>query len=33
MQHIAIDEALHGKAVDWMEHVGNEQYQAGSGAR
>jgi quercetin dioxygenase-like cupin family protein len=24
--HIAIQEALDGKAVDWMEHVSDEQY-------
>lgn len=30
MTHIAIAEALNGKAVDWMEKVSNEQYQAGS---
>ena len=29
MQHIAINEALDGKAVEWMEHVTDEQYQAG----
>ncbi len=28
MQHLAIQEALDGKAVDWMEHVSDEQYQA-----
>jgi len=28
MQHIAIQEALDGKAVDWMEQVSDEQYQA-----
>src|ERR1700682_3834485 len=28
MTHIAIQEALDGKAVDWMEHVSDEQYQA-----
>jgi quercetin dioxygenase-like cupin family protein len=28
MTHIAIQEALDGKAVDWMEPVGDEQYQA-----
>ena len=33
MQHIAINEALDGKAVDWMEHVGEDQYQAGPSAR
>ena len=29
MQHIAIQEALDGKAVEWMEHVTDEQYRAG----
>jgi quercetin dioxygenase-like cupin family protein len=29
MTHIAIQEALDGKAVDWMEHVSDEQYQTG----
>jgi quercetin dioxygenase-like cupin family protein len=34
MQHIAINEALDGKAVDWMEKVSDDQYQRGpSGAR
>ena len=28
MTHIAIQEALDGKAVDWMEHVTEEQYCA-----
>jgi quercetin dioxygenase-like cupin family protein len=28
MTHIAIQEALNGKAVDWMEKVSDEQYQA-----
>ena len=28
MQHIAIQEALDGKAVEWMEHVTDEQYAA-----
>lgn len=28
MTHIAIQEKLDGKVVDWMEHVSNEQYQA-----
>jgi hypothetical protein len=32
MTHIAIQEALDGKAVDWMEKVTDEQYQAGSSA-
>lgn len=27
MTHIAIQEALNGKAVDWMEKVSGEQYQ------
>ena len=33
MTHIAIQERLDGKMVDWMEHVSEEQYQAGSKAR
>lgn len=28
MTHIAIQEKLDGKAVDWMEHVTDEQYRA-----
>ncbi len=28
MTHIAIQEKLDGKAVDWMEQVSDEQYQA-----
>jgi quercetin dioxygenase-like cupin family protein len=27
MTHIAIQEALNGKPVDWMEHVSDEQYR------
>jgi quercetin dioxygenase-like cupin family protein len=27
MTHIAIQEQLGGRAVDWMEQVSNEQYQ------
>jgi hypothetical protein len=27
MTHIAIQEALDGKVVDWMEKVGDQQYQ------
>jgi hypothetical protein len=27
MTHIAIQERLDGKAVDWMEHVTDEQYR------
>jgi len=30
MTHIAVQEQLGGKAVDWMEKVSDEQYQAGS---
>ncbi|WP_428412616.1 (R)-mandelonitrile lyase [Pararhizobium sp.] len=26
MSHIAISETLHGKSVEWMEHVTDEQY-------
>lgn len=29
MNHIALQEALNGKVVEWMEHVSDEQYQAG----
>jgi quercetin dioxygenase-like cupin family protein len=29
MTHIAIHEQLDGKTVDWLEHVSDEQYQAG----
>jgi hypothetical protein len=29
MTHIAIQEALNGKTVDWMEPVTDEQYLAG----
>jgi quercetin dioxygenase-like cupin family protein len=28
MTHIAIQEARSGKAVDWLEHVSDEQYRA-----
>ena len=28
MSHIAIQEALDGKAVEWLEHVSDEQYQS-----
>lgn len=28
MTHIAIQESLNGKVVEWMEHVSDEQYQA-----
>ena len=32
MTHIAIQEGLDGKAVDWMERVSDEQYQRGAGS-
>jgi hypothetical protein len=32
MTHIAIVEQLHGKALDWMEKVTDEQYLVGSSA-
>jgi quercetin dioxygenase-like cupin family protein len=28
MTHIAVQEKLNGSAVEWMEHVSDEQYQA-----
>jgi quercetin dioxygenase-like cupin family protein len=31
MTHIAIQEALDGKVVEWMEKVNDEQYLAGPG--
>ena len=31
MTHIAIQEKLDGKPVDWLEHVTREQYEARSG--
>ena len=27
MSHVAVQEALNGKVVDWMEHVTDEQYR------
>jgi quercetin dioxygenase-like cupin family protein len=33
MTHIAIQESLEGKAVDWMEHVSDEQYHQDLTAR
>ncbi len=33
MTHIAIQEALDGKVVDWMEKVSDEQYSAGATAK
>ncbi len=29
MQHIAVQEALDGRAVDWLEHVSDAQYERG----
>jgi hypothetical protein len=29
MTHIAIQESLHGKVVDWMEKVSDDQYDNG----
>jgi quercetin dioxygenase-like cupin family protein len=29
MTHIAVQEQLEGKAVDWLEHVSDEQYTGG----
>jgi hypothetical protein len=31
MTHIAIQESLDGKAVEWMEHVTDEQYGSRAG--
>jgi quercetin dioxygenase-like cupin family protein len=33
MTHIAIQEKLNGKVVEWMEHVSEEQYRAGPGPK
>jgi hypothetical protein len=30
MQHIAIQEALDGEAVDWLEQVSDDEYRRGS---
>ncbi len=30
MTHIAVQEALDGKTVAWLEHVSDDQYGAGS---
>jgi hypothetical protein len=30
MTHIAIQEALDGKVVEWMKHVTDEEYLAGA---
>jgi hypothetical protein len=32
MTHIAIQEKLDGKAVEWLEHVSAEQYEGRSSA-
>jgi quercetin dioxygenase-like cupin family protein len=29
MQHIAVQESLDGKAVDWLDHVTDDEYFAG----
>ena len=29
MSHMAVQETLHGQAVEWLEHVSDEQYQKG----
>ena len=31
MVHLAMQEALDGKAVEWLEKVSDEQYRAGAG--
>lgn len=31
MSHIALQEALDGKVVEWLEQVSDEQYQSGDG--
>jgi quercetin dioxygenase-like cupin family protein len=28
MQHLAIQESLDGKAVEWLEHVSDQEYRA-----
>jgi quercetin dioxygenase-like cupin family protein len=33
MTHIAIQEALDGKVVDWLEHVSDAQYPGSAGSR
>ena len=33
MQHVAIQEALDGRAVDWLEHVSDEEYLRGPAGR
>jgi hypothetical protein len=33
MTHVAIQEKLDGKVVDWMEHVTDEQYRDRSNAK
>jgi len=32
MSHIAVQEVLEGKAVEWMEHVSNEEFGGGTAA-
>lgn len=31
MTHIAIQEALNGRAVEWIEHMRDQQYEAHAG--
>ena len=33
MTHVAIQESLDGTAVEWMEHVSDEQYRIGASSR
>ncbi len=33
MTHIAIQEKLNGKVVDWMEQVSDEEYKSATGAK
>jgi hypothetical protein len=33
MTHIAVQEKLDGKTVEWLEHVSDEQYRAGEPRR
>ena len=33
MTHIAVQESLDGKAVDWLQHVTDEEYGAGKGGQ
>jgi quercetin dioxygenase-like cupin family protein len=33
MTHIAVQESLHGKNVEWLDHVTDEQYRSGASVR